>query len=191
MTTKENSQEVPATPEVSGGETTEEIKLSKSEYEELVGIKSSYGSLKREMKDLKKSLETRAEEKEAPESNPSKEDFGLLHKAFLRSNGISNEDEVELAKEIQKKTGMEWDQLVDDEYFQTKLTTLRRQRDNIFATSNVSGGPGQSIAKDNPAYWLAKGAPPTSDQVPNRQLRAKIVRAFMDSANTGKKFYDD
>lgn len=181
----ETNQEVAAT-ETAVAEAPAEIKLSKTEYDELMEAKATAGSLKREMKDLKKSLEAK------PEAKEPKSDLGLLQKGYLRMSGITAEDEVELALSTAKKWGVEVDSLVDDEDFKLKLDKLRTAKANVTATSNISGGPGKTPSQTDPAYWVAKGSMPSADQVTDRKARATIMRAFMKNAGTnGKKFYND
>ena len=186
MNTETNQNDAPA--ENGAGEGGDEpqvetITIPKQEWET---ANQTLGSLKRQVKDLSKPKD---ESRETPKNQP--EDFGLLHKSYLRAAGIVAEDEVELARDIQKKTKMDWDKLVDDDYFKAKLEGLRTQKSNELATSNIKGGTGDSQAKNTPEYWLAKGAPPTAEQVPDRKTRASIARAFMASAGSGKKFYND
>ncbi|KKR45470.1 MAG: hypothetical protein UT82_C0028G0002 [Parcubacteria group bacterium GW2011_GWB1_40_14] len=119
------------------------------------------------------------------------DEFGLLQKTYLRSAGITAEDEVELARDIQKKTGLDWDKLVDDDYFKSKLEVLRTAKANEEATLGVKGGGGTTQAKNTPEYWIAKGVPPTAEQVPDRKLRAKIARAMMAQSKDGSKFYNE
>lgn len=188
----ETNQEV-ATPEEGAGEgkdqTTEEVKLSKAEYEELVGYKSTVGSLKRELKDLKKPKDEPKESKETPKNQT--EEFGLLQKTFLRAASIVDEDEVELAKDIQKKTGVDWDRLVDDDYFQMKLKKLRDGKANTAALDVRGGSAPSGGAKNTSQYWMAQGNPPTAKDVPDRKVRAKIVREMLDTQkNAGGKFYN-
>lgn len=191
----ETNQEVVAdtkTGEVEGIQSANEIKLSKDEYDKFKGYESTVGSLKRELKDLKKQLEERPEPKETPSKNQT-EEFGLLQKTYLRSAGLSSDDEVELARDIQKKTGVEWDKLVDDDYFQLKLQKLRDAKANAAAT-NVEGGSASSSggAKNEPSYWIQKGTPPTPKDVSDRKTRASIVRAMLDHGkNSGGKFYNE
>lgn len=162
-----------------------EIKLSKTEYDELVGSKATIGSLKRELKDLKKSLDTKTETPEV-----KAEEFGLLQKTFLVSSGIKDADEIELAKEIQKKTGVEWDKLVEDDYFQSRLTKLRNTKENALATE-VTGGSGRGSAK-SADFFIAKGIPPTAKDIPDRKARVAIITQMMDSEkNGGGKFYNE
>jgi len=118
----------------------------------------------------------------------------LSQKAFLRSAGITSQDEVDLALKTAKKWGVEIDQIVDDEDFVAKLDKLRTTKSIEAATSDVKGsGSGDGSAKNTPAYWIAKGTPPTADQVPDRKTRATIARAMMKEASGqgGKKFYNE
>jgi len=184
------TEEASVTPEENTGEeTTEEetqeniVTLSKEEYDTL---NQTLGSLKKEVKDLKKSKET---PKETPKSNQT--DSDLLQKAFLRSAAITAEDEVELALETARKWDMSVDKLVDDEDFQIKLDKLRTKKSNEQATSGVRGDASGSDTKNTPEYWIAKGAPPTREDVPDRKTRAKIARAFLSNQKQGKTFYNE
>lgn len=163
----------------------ETISIAKKDYETL---NQTLGSLKREIKDLKKPKE---EPKETPQKNDKSEQSGLLQKSYLRAAGIIAQDEVELALDTAKKWGVEVDALVDDEDFQAKLEKLRTKKSNELATSNIRGGAGNSQAKNTPEYWIAKGAPPSATDVPDRKTRAKIARAMMANAKSGKTFYND
>src|SRR3990167_5880328 len=96
----------------------DEVKLSKKEYEELIEGKATVGSLKRDLKDAQKALEDAKTTKTPEKTKP--EEFGLLQKSFLRSAGITAEDEIELAKVTALKWGIEVDKLVDDEDFKIK-----------------------------------------------------------------------
>lgn len=171
--------------ETTAGETVEEaeVRLSKKEYDELLTTKATVGSLKRELKDLKKPKE------EVAEKSPS-EEFGLLQKTFLVSSGIKDADEIELAKEIQKKTGVEWDKLVEDDYFQSRLTKLRNTKENALAT-NVTGGSGGGVTK-SADFFIAKGIPPTAKDIPDRKTRVAIIEQMMSAEkNGGGKFYNE
>ena len=168
------------------GTEVNEVKLTKAEYEELVQNKATVGSLHREIKTLKKQLET--PKTETPEVKA--DEFGLLQKTFLVSSGIKDADEIELAKEIQKKTGIEWDKLVEDDYFQSRLTTLRNTKANAVAT-DVRGGSGGGVTK-TADFFIAKGVPPTAKDVPDRAARVAIINQMMDAEkNGGGKFYNE
>lgn len=164
------------------GTELETLTVSKKDYETL---NQTLGSLKRELKDLKKV-------KEEPKEPPKLADNTLLQKSFLRAAGIVAPDEVELALSTAKKWGVEVDALVDDGDFQVKLEKLRTTKANADATSNVRGGASPSQAKQTPDYWLAKGIPPTPDDVPDRKTRQGIINTMRKSAHSGgKQFYND
>lgn len=183
----ENNEAAVVTPEVTndGGVQEQEdevVKLSKAEFETL---NKTLGSLKRELKDLKKAKDEPKETPQNPEGNT------LLEKTFLRAAQITDEEEVELALTTAKKWGISVDKLVDDEDFKEKLEKHRTQKANALATSNIRGDKNGTSAKETPAYYIAKGVPPTAEQVPDRKQRAKIVRAMMADTKNGKKFYND
>lgn len=125
------------------------------------------------------------------EAEKKSDDFGLLEKSFLRSAGITAEDEVELARTTAKKWDMPIDKLVDDEDFKTKLEKMRTQKANELATSNIKGSGGKGQAKETLEYWVAKGTPPSREDVPDRKLRAQIARSMMANAKSSKTFYND
>lgn len=153
------------------------VKVSKSEYEKL---NQTLGSLKRENKDYKKKFEESDKPKETSKTNQP-DDNRLLEKAFLRSAQITAEEEVELALSTAKKWDMSIDKLVDDDDFKIKLEKMRTQKSNELATSALKerGGTGKSSAKEDPAYWISKGTPPMPTDIPDRKVRAKILKAMM------------
>lgn len=195
MNTDENNQNGVINDKDNGGgngQTAEEIRMAKAEYEELVGYKSTVGSLKRELKDLKKALDERGEGKTETPKNQT-EEFGLLQKSYLRSAGIVEADEVELAKEFRKKWNMDYDVLVDDEDFKGKLEKLRTTKSNAKAT-NVEGGNGSSNgAKNSVDYWEQKGELPSQKDVSDRKTRAQIARTMAERSRGGGsgKFYNE
>lgn|SRR3972149_2377938 len=126
---------------------------------------------------------------EAKTPEKSNEDFGLLEKTYLRAAGIAEEDEVELAKKLKKETGKDLDALIDSNYFKSELENLRTTKANIKATDGVRGGRGETT--DKPEHWIAKGVPPTPEQVPDRKKRVEIAKAMISNAKSGKKFYNE
>lgn len=186
MNTEENNQVASADTSTNESESSQEevVSLSKADYDKL---NQTLGSLKRELKDLKKPKEETREEN----SKTDNSSVELLQKAFLRSAQITDKDEVDLALSTAKKWGVSIDEIVDDEDFKIKLDKLRTQKSNELATSGVRGDGSSSSAKNSPEYWIAKGVPPTANDVPDRKTRAKIARSMMDNAKSGKKFYND
>jgi hypothetical protein len=180
----EENQEAVVTPTNNEGEGADDVvTLKKSEYET---INQTLGSLKRELKDLKKPKETTDTPKKT-ENDSS----GLLEKGYLRTAGISDAEEVELALSTAKKWGITVDALVDDEDFKTKLEKHRTQKANLAATTDIKGDKGTSSAKNSVEYWIAKGTPPSATDVPDRKTRAKIARAMMANEKSSKQFYSD
>jgi hypothetical protein len=141
--------------------------------------KSDIGSLKRELKDLKKPKTEPSIESPPQDKKPEDLDYG--QKAFLIANGIKA-DEQEFVKEELKKSGQTLDELIDNEYFQAKLKRVRDLRGTEEATPKNSKRTGQS-ATDTVEYWIAKGELP-----PDRELRAKVVKARWDAEKNKNVF---
>lgn len=191
----ETNQDGAAADTKSGGEgtpTPATIPVSKEEYDLLKKVEAEHGSLKRDFKDLKKSVEER-EKAGTPTKETKPEDSDLLKKAFLRTAGITTEKEVELALSTAQKWGVPIDVLVEDDDFKAKLDKHRAQESNLAAAAGVkAGSPGQGQAKLEPSYWVAKGVPPTPTDVPDRKTRQKIVREYLKThKGGGKTFYND
>jgi hypothetical protein len=177
---------------INGGEgenQVESVTVPKGDYDKL---NQTLGSLKKELKDLKKAQEKSSE---TPTKETKTEESALLQRIermSLRQAGITHQDDIELAQKTAKKWGVDIDEVLADEDFKVKLERQQTARDNAAATTGVRGGGGSNSAKNDPAYWLAKGTPPSREDVPDRKTRAKINRAFMENAGTsGKKFYND
>lgn len=191
MSTENNNQGVPDAPVDAGkvdAAVAQEFKLSKEDYDSYIESKATIGSLKRELKDLKKSSEESSKDNGRSTNTDNPE---LLQKAFLRSAGISGEDEVTLALQTSKKWGIPVDQLVDDDDFKVKLEKVRTQKANEKATSGIQGTGGKGDTKSSSEYWIAKGTPPTPADVSDRKTRAKIVRDMMRAEKGGSKFYNE
>lgn len=174
-----------------GGEGTEieTIAVPKKEYDTL---NQTLGSYKKQIKDYKKALE-KPEEKETPQSTKS-DDTALLQKLermSLRQAGITHQDDVDLARMTAKKWGVDVDEVLADDDFKVKLERQQTARANVAATSGVKGSASNSQSKQTPEFFIARGEPPTAAEVPDRKLRAKIVRAMMAGSGKGKTFYND
>lgn len=184
--------------EIDGGEGAENeraddrIYLEKDEYDKLKSNEATVGSLKRELKDLKKSIEAAKETTDKTPKNQT-EEFGLLQKTYLRAAGVVAEDEIELAKEIQKKTGIDWDKLVDDDYFQGKLQKLRDTKANTDALNiGRRGGAPPADAKNTAGFWIQKNDLPSPKDIPDRKKRAALIREINDTQkNSGGTFYNE
>lgn len=165
------------------------IAIPKSDYEKL---NQTLGSLKRELKDLKKPKETQ----ETPTNQ--KPDDALLQrveKIALKSAGITHSDDVELARSIAKRTGKDIDEVLEDDYFKFQLEKQQTSRANVEATSGVKGGSGGSAnkAKESTEYWQKLGQPPTPDEVPDSKTRRKIISEMLRATRHNKNlpFYNE
>jgi len=139
--------------------------------------------------------ETTVEKKPKVKKTEEKPDESALLQKFdklaLKTDGIVEEDEIELAHKLKEETGKEMEDLLKSKYFKAELETLREEKANTKATSDVRGGGGEAKVKETPEYWIKKGGYPTADEVPDKKLRAKIARAMMKNTKSGKKFYND
>lgn len=192
MSTQENNQEVvvDTTNNEAEGSEVETISVPKRDYDKL---NETIGSMKRELKDLKKPKETTKETKETAVSNQPEQNqlIDKLERMSLRQAGITHTDDIELARKTAKKWGVDIDEVLSDDDFKVKLERLQSERSNVEATSGVKGGAGKSQAKNTAEYWKAKGTRPTPADVPDRKTRTAIIRTLMDSSKNNKKFYSD
>lgn len=191
MSTEQNQGAV-VTPEANEGEgSSETVSLSKSEYEELVGTKSTVGSLKRELKEAKKALEA----KESSDTPQQTNDSALAEKVetlALRVEGINKDSEIDLARKLQKETGLPIDKLLSSKYFKAELEDLRASEANAEASTGIKGDKSNSQnPKSSAAYWIAKGEYPPRDQVSDNKVRKEIRDALVaKEKGTSGKFYN-
>lgn len=165
------------------------VSVPKADYDKL---NQTLGSLKRELKDLRKPKEDTKEDTSKTNTKPDENVLlQKLERMSLRQANVTHEDDVKLARDTAKKWGVDIDEVLSDEDFKVKLGRQQAGRDNVQATSGVKGGAGSSQAKNTPEYWIAKGTPPSRADVPDLKVRAKIVRAMMANNKSGKKFYND
>lgn len=191
MSTEENQGAV-VTPEGNEGEgSSETVSLSKTEYEELIGTKSTVGSLKRELKEAKKALESKGST-ETPEKTNDSALAEKVETLALRVEGINKDSEIDLARKLQKETGLPMDKLLSSKYFKAELEDLRTSEANAEASTGIKGDKQNSQnAKSTSAYWIAKGEYPTRDQVPDPVVRREIRNAMVakEKGSSGK-FYN-
>lgn len=138
-------------------------------------------------------IEKEPAKKEKP-SDKKTEDSALMERIdtlALKSEGIKDDDEIELAHKIKAETGKDMDEVLSLKYFKAELEALREDKANRQASSNVPSGGTTGSAKNTSAYWDAKGTLPTREDVPDRATRMKIVHEMMGSSKGSKKFYND
>lgn len=168
---------------------TSETSSADDSLSKLEALEAQLKEAQDEATKYKRMAEQRAKKAKSTESQPTDND--LVAKSYLLAAGIKAKDEVELALDTANKWNMSLDDLVEDADFQMKLEKHRTQKANLEATSGVRGDKSAGSGVDTPEYWIAKGAPPTAQQVPDRKARAKIARAFMQQSKSGKQFYND
>lgn len=125
-------------------------------------------------------------------SKPAESELlGRIDELALQVAGITEDNEVELYNKWKTDTGRDAKSIVNNSIFKAELQKIRDDKANAVAVSNIKGGGGKGQAKDNPEYWVAKGEPPTPEQVPDRKTRAKIIRAMLGETKSSKQFYNE
>lgn len=192
-----NDTVVETTDDSKKEEVVEETKVEEKK-EETPDLEAENARLKRELKQTRKKLEdtSKPKEEEKPKtSKKSDEEFGLLELTYLKGEEIKGDDEIEFVRKELKEAGLTKDQLpklFSNKYFQSELKSFRDDKASTEATSDVKGGGGEGKATSKSEYWIAKGAPPTREQVPDNKLRRQIVKDFIAAAKSGgKTFYND
>lgn len=189
---KTEGEVIDTTNDTGEGESKNDVvSIPKSDYDKL---NQTLGSLKKELKDLKKSS-NQDSSKETSITNTKPDETNKLveklERMSLRQAGITHQDDVDLAKLTAKKWNVDLDEVLVDEDFKLKLIKQQTARENVLATSNIRGSAGTSQAKNTPEYWIAKGTPPSATDVPDRKTRVKIAKAMMSNAKSSKTFYND
>ncbi len=189
METDKTETAAPAEPGAGEGEKPESevISIPKKDYETM---NQTLGSLKRELKDLKKSQEA-----ETPTKQTKTEESALsqqVESLTLQIAGITHQDDIELARATAKKWQMDIGKVLMDDDFKAKLEKQQTSRSNVEATTGIKGSGAPSEVKNSLAYWQAKGTPPTPSDIPDRKARQKIIREMIrKSGSDGIKFYNE
>lgn len=119
-----------------------------------------------------------------PEVKASKSDeLDYGKKAFLASNGIKGTKEFDFVKDELKKSGLELGDLVENEYFQSKLDKFRAL--NKTADATIKGKDSKGVQTDSVEYWMNK---PIED-VPH-EMRIQVVNAKLKQDESKGKFYN-
>jgi len=106
-------------------------------------------------------------------------------KAFLIANGIKGSEEHQLAFDIMKRLGTDdLDMVVEDEFFMSKIKTLR-DKVTLEEATPPSGRTPSSSPKSDVEYWTAKGEMPPADQP---KLRQDYVNAKLKAQTDGSPF---
>lgn len=148
------------------------------------------GSLKRDIKDLKKSNAPKADT--SPESQPQDKkgfDYGQL--AYLEAKGFSDKADQQWLESMVQESGFELKDLLDKPWVQNELKERKEHRMAEAATPSGSKAAGQS-GRDTVDYWVAKinqGSATVKD-IPDRELRFKVVEARHKAEKQKGEFYD-
>lgn len=155
------------------------ISIPKADYETL---NQTLGSLKRELKDLKKSKEEVKVEIKPQETVTN--DLG--EKAYLAVNGIKTPDEIAFVQKLKKETGKDVESLLGSTYFQSELREFKEKAASDKATPTGSKRSSNSSI-DSVEYWIAKDELPPASEV---ELRRKVVNAKMGKEKPTGVFYN-
>lgn len=187
----ETNEGVTATPEVAvEKEAVAEATVSQAEYDKL---NETIGSLKRDLKDAKKSNVPAKTETPEKTNTGDSELLGEVESLSMQVAGLTTTDEVKLATDLKEETGMPMKKLLASKYFKSELQDVRDKAANAEATTGVKGDKsGSSNIKQSADYWISKGESPTREQVPDRKVRAEIRKAFVDKEKGvgGGNFYN-
>ena len=158
MSTEQNQDGVVDENNEGEGTEGEVVTLKREEYAKL---NETLGSLKRDLKDLKK------EKEETPEkTKPDEALLKRLDNLALKTSGISEADERELFEKWKTETGREADAIIDNSIFKKELEDLRTAKANLKATSDIKGEGGEgSVARNTPEYWIAKATKGTDGKL--------------------------
>lgn len=130
--------------------------------------------LKRQTAQLEKHLGI--EKPKAESTVPSKSsELGYAEKAFLIANDIKT-DEIPLAQDLLKKTGLTLDELVQDDYFKAKLKDFRETKASKDAVPS-STKRSSPATKDSAEYWSAKYLSGTPISEVPIEFRTKAIDA--------------
>ncbi len=171
----ENEEEVvieEETPEEEQEE-VESVKVPKADYDKL---NETVGSLKRELKDLKKPKESQ----ETPQ-NSNEPDYAKL--GFLNSVSVTHPDDQKIVIDEAKRLKLPLTDVLQMEHIKSKLATnndTRVSQDGMPKGSGRKGGPGKSTVD----YYLAH-----PDEVPDDlELHGKVIDARMKQETNANKF---
>lgn len=129
-------------------------------------------------------LDRNKDKKHVPkESSKKSNDLDYGEKAYLTANGIKGAKEFEFVKAELKASGENLDNLLENDYFKSKLEKFREI--NKTADAIPKGGRSNSVPTDSVEYWMAKPI----EEVP-KDMRAKVVNAKLTKDKDKGVFYN-
>jgi hypothetical protein len=142
--------------------------------------------LDRQASQLRKKLGV---ENKVAEKVESKKEEGLdrIDRMFLRSEQITDADEIDLVKDFVKSSGKSIEDVVDSRAFKAELKAMRddKKAEDAIPTNSKRSGQSNSSSVE---YWIAKGEmPPASEP----KLRQAYVNAKMAKTAERNMFTDN
>ena len=161
------------TPEV------ETITVPKTDYDKL---NETVGSLKREVKDLKKTT-TPAKE---PAQQSNEPDYGRI--AYLNSAQVSHPDDQKLVLDEANRLKLPLTDVLQMEHIQSKLKVTKATRDSQAGMPNGSGRVAGATRSDVEYYLENPNEHPEDPQLAYKVIDAKMKRET-DSNKFSKELY--
>jgi len=183
MTTEENNQNEEAEYEAQEEETEleleveeeEQISMSKSEWEK---FQQTQGSLKRQVKELRKSSEPN-EPKQSSTNELNDTDLN-----YLDIKGVFEAEDVKIIENFVKNTGQTAREALRDDYVTSKLSSNKSAREVQVATPSGSNRGGNQVG--DLASALAKYE--TTKELPtDYKLRTEVINAFVSKGHGSNK----
>jgi len=183
MTTEENNQNEEAEYEAQEEETEleleveeeEQISMSKSEWEK---FQQTQGSLKRQVKELRKSSEPN-EPKRSSTNELNDTDLN-----YLDIKGVFEAEDVKIIENFVKNTGQTAREALRDDYVTSKLSSNKSAREVQVATPSGSNRGGNQVG--DLASALAKYE--TTKELPtDYKLRTEVINAFVSKGHGSNK----
>ena len=178
--------EIVETQDDEGTDTTDWKAIAETQNE---SAKQFQGLSKRNHSDLRKLKEDprlQEEAKKPEEEEEKKEGFNYAEKAYLIANDVQK-DEFGLVEKAMRSTGSTLDEVLEDEFFQGKLKSLREEQKSKDAIPKGTKRTSTS-ARDSVDFWVAKGELHPANQ---RELRQKVVNARIKAEDSESKFTSD
>ena len=143
--------------------------------------------LKRQTSQIEKRLGIKIEKPAEKVESKKEEGLDRIDRMFLRSEQITDADEIDLVKDFVKSSGKSIEDVVDSRAFKAELKAMREDKKAENAIPSNSKRSGQSN-NSSVEYWLAKGEmPPASEP----KLRQAYVNAKMAKTAERNMFTDN
>lgn len=165
----------------------------KAKAEELKGIAKRRATQLGKAKEKLKSLSSQPNKpqepaKKEPDNTQKSSELDFGQKAYLKTFGVSGADELALVKSELARSGEDFDTLLENPYFKTRLDSLREARATSLAVP--SGTKRSNVStKDSTEYHLEKyeSGQMKLNEMPF-DMRSKVLTAKMDKDKRASEF---